>query len=58
MKARREFDVFTESGDFLFLSQCFKNILFDVWIESGDFLFFGASVSKCFIFVHMYDCEQ
>ena len=44
MKACREFDVFIGSGDFLFLSQCFKNILFDVWIESGDFHF----LSQCF----------
>ena len=46
MKACREFDVFTESGDFLFLSQCFKNILFDVWIESGDFIFFEPVCQK------------
>ena len=49
MKARREFDVLKESGDFLFVSQCFKNISFDVWIESGD-LFFWSQCVKLFHF--------
>ena len=49
MKARRELDVLKESGDFLFVSQCFKNISFDVWIESGD-LFFWSQCVKLFHF--------